>query len=187
MIQRNEIAEITFPVRIGVALAFKHAGHRIVGAPNKEIQVNLQVTRRMLAGFSIVALIAIVVGCTTPSSSMSPTGPTAVVASSAAAAVSFSPNPTPPPVCESPNLIVNNECVPPPPPPDGVPCSPGYWKNHESAFLAACGPASLLPGARFTSCPALMTALKCKGAEPGCGRHDAAAQLNTITACTESD
>ena len=149
--------------------------------------MNLQVTRRLLAGFSLVALIAIIVGCTTPSSSMSPTGPTAVVASSAAAAVNFSPNPNPP-VCDAPNVIINNECVPPPPPPPpGTPCSPGYWKNHEDAFDAACTAAAALPGDQFTTCDQLLTALKCKGSDASCGRHDAAAALNTITACTESD
>lgn len=142
--------------------------------------MNLQVTRRLLAGFSLVAMIAIVVGCTTPSSSLSPTGPTAVVASSAA--LSFSPNPST--VCELPSVLnpETNECeVPPPPPPPGVGCSPGYWKNHESAFLAACDD---VPG---WTCDALQTAITCKGSDASCRRNEAARALNEVSGCTESD
>ena len=152
--------------------------------------MNLQVTRRLLAGFSLVALIAIVVGCTTPSSSLSPTGPTAVVASSAAAAVSFSPNQDPPVTCVPPEVLnpTSGLCEkPPPPPPSGVGCSPGYWKNHESAFAASCGAAAAIAGDRFATCDDLWTALKCKGSDSSCGRNEAAGKLNTISGCTESD
>ena len=62
-------------------------------------------TRRILAGFSLVAALALVVACSAPSGSLSPTGPTATVAASAQSSVSFSPNPYIPP--------------PPPPPLDG--------------------------------------------------------------------
>jgi hypothetical protein len=154
-------------------------------APNKEIQVNLQVTRRLLAGLSLVAFA---VGCSSPSNSLSPTGPTAVVASTAAAAVSFSPNPDTPPVCEEGEVLNpdTNECeVPPPPPPPGVGCSPGYWKNHLTAFNASCSAAAAIPGDRFTTCGDLLTALKCKGSDASCGRNEAAGKLNTISGCTE--
>jgi hypothetical protein len=149
--------------------------------------VNLQVTRRLLAGLSLVTFV---VGCSAPSSSLSPTGPTAVVASTAAASVSFSPNPTtpPPPVCDE-GEVLNPETglceVPPPPPPPGVGCSPGYWKNHLTEFEASCTAAAAIPGDRFTSCDDLLTALKCKGSDASCGRNEAAGKLNTISGCTE--
>jgi hypothetical protein len=149
--------------------------------------VNLQVTRRLLAGLSLVAFV---VGCSAPSSSLSPTGPTAVVASNAAA-VSFSPNPAdppPPPVCDE-GEVLNPETglceVPPPPPPPGVGCSPGYWKNHLTEFNAACTAAADVAGDRFATCDDLLTALTCKGSDASCGRNEAAGVLNGVTGCTE--
>ena len=64
-----------------------------------------QMTRRVLAGFSLASAMAFVVACSGPSSSLSPTAPTAA---SAATGTSFSPNPTEPPP------------PPPPPPPEPV-------------------------------------------------------------------
>jgi len=78
----------------------------------------------------------------------------------------------------------------PTPPPTGTPCSPGYWKNHETHFNSVCGAAAALPGDVFTSCSSLLTAITCKGSEPGCTgerRQAAAAALNTVSGCTESD
>jgi hypothetical protein len=150
--------------------------------------VNLQVTRRLLAGLSLVAPMALVVACSTPSSSLSPTGPSAVVAANAHTAVSFSPNPGEPPVCEEGTVLnpATGECeVPPPPPPPGVGCSPGYWKNHLTEFNASCAAAAALPGDRFTDCDDLLTALTCKGSDASCGRNEAAGKLNTISGCTE--
>ena len=146
--------------------------------------MNLQVTRRLLAGFSLVAPLAFVIGCSAPSSSLSPTGPTAVVASSAAAAVSFSPNPT----CIEPEVYNpdTQQCeIPPPPPPPGVGCSPGYWKNHLTEFNASCADAAAIAGDRFDDCGDLMTALTCKGSDASCGRNEAAGKLNEISGCTE--
>jgi hypothetical protein len=171
-------------LRLTRAVAIRFRG------PNKEIPVNLQVTRRLLAGLSLVAPIALAVGCSAPSSSLSPTGPTAVVAASAQTAVSFSPNPDEP-VCGEGQVFdpIKNECVPvpPPPPPPGVGCSPGYWKNHLTEFNASCDAAAAVPGDRFTSCGDLLTALTCKGSDASCGRNEAAGLLNGVSGCTESD
>lgn len=71
------------------------------------------------------------------------------------------------------------------PPPDGVPCSPGYWKNHLTEFNQFCGAAAALPGDQFTTCQDLLTALTCRGSDASCGRSAAAAAMNTITGCTE--
>jgi hypothetical protein len=72
-------------------------------------------------------------------------------------------------------------------PPKGTPCSPGYWKNHKSAFEQYCGAAADLPGDQFTTCDQLYTALTCKGSDASCGRHAAASALNQVSGCTESD
>jgi hypothetical protein len=67
----------------------------------------------------------------------------------------------------------------PTPPPTGVPCSPGYWKNHESAFNAVCGQA-VFPG----GCAGLLEAITCNGGpQTGCTgtrRQAAAAALNAV-------
>ena len=76
----------------------------------------------------------------------------------------------------------NEGCEPPPPPP-GPGCSPGYWKNHESDFLRVCPAAAASSDAdAFDSCDELLTAITCKGSQPGCTgarRQAAAALLNT--------
>lgn len=77
-----------------------------------------------------------------------------------------------------------------PTPPEGTPCSPGYWKNHESAFTASCSAAAAIPGDAFATCGDLLTAITCTGNQPGCTgerRQAAAAALNTVSGCTESD
>ena len=75
---------------------------------------------------------------------------------------------------------------PPPPPPDGPPCSPGYWKNHETEFNAACQQAAdLYPNDAFASCSDIMTALTCRGSDASCKRSAAAALMNEVTGCTE--
>ena len=165
--------------------------------------MNLQVTRRLLAGLSLIVFSA---ACSGASNSLSPTGPTGVVAASSAA-VNFSPNPTEEPVCKEGEVLdpITGECKPPvteckegevrnevtgvcepPPPPPGIPCSPGYWKNHLTEFNASCAAAAaLFADDRFGSCGSLMTALTCKGSDASCGRNAAAGLLNTITGCTE--
>lgn len=72
------------------------------------------------------------------------------------------------------------------PPSDGVPCSPGFWKNHLDLFNQYCDAAAALPGDQFTTCAQLWTALTCRGSDAGCGRSAAAAALNTASGgCTE--
>lgn len=164
--------------------------------------MNLQVTRRLLAGLSLIVFSA---ACSGASNSLSPTGPTGVVAASSAA-VNFSPNPTEEPVCKE-GEVLNPEtglcevpppeckegevlnpdtkvCEPPPPPP-GVGCSPGFWKNHVTDFNAACTAAAAVTGDRFNSCGDLWTALTCKGSDASCGRNEAAGVLNGVSGCTE--
>ena len=59
----------------------------------------------------------------------------------------------------------------------GTPCSPGYWKNHESQFNLYCDAAG--------DCNQLWTAINCKGANATCGRSAAADALNAVSGCTE--
>ena len=73
----------------------------------------------------------------------------------------------------------------PSPPPPGIPCSPGFWKNHLSLFNQYCQAAADLPGDQFTTCSELLTALTCKGSDASCGRSAAAAALNTVSGCRE--
>ncbi|MCC7178506.1 MAG: hypothetical protein IT177_08955 [Acidobacteria bacterium] len=105
--------------------------------------MNLYSTR-LLTAISLAGALAFVAACSGPSSSLSPTGPSATTASSATGGANFSPNPSepppPPPPCEPPNEIdpTTGECVPPPPPPPPPPgdegCTPGYWKNHTDSW-----------------------------------------------------
>jgi hypothetical protein len=64
-------------------------------------------------------------------------------------------------------------------PPKGTPCSPGYWKNHRSAFDQWCGQVS------GWNCDQLWTAVNCKGRNSDCRRSEAAAALNEVSDCTE--
>ena len=75
--------------------------------------MNPQMTRRLLTGFSLAAALALVVACSAPSSSLSPTSPTAAVGASAQSAVNFSPNPVV--TCTPPEVLnpVTNQCEPP--------------------------------------------------------------------------
>lgn len=73
----------------------------------------------------------------------------------------------------------------PTPTPTGIPCSPGYWKNHEAHFNSVCAAAAALPGDPFTTCDQLVAALTCKGDDASCGRSLAASALNTVSGCTE--
>lgn len=61
----------------------------------------------------------------------------------------------------------------------GTPCSPGFWKNHESEFNFWC---SQVPG---WTCADLWTAINCKGSDASCKRSAAAAALNAVSGCTE--
>ena len=70
-------------------------------------------------------------------------------------------------------------------PSKGTPCSPGYWKNHKTAFNQYCQAAADLPGDQFTTCDQLWTAITCKGSNESCGRSAAAAALNQVSGCTE--
>ena len=140
--------------------------------------MNLSLSR-LLTGVAIAGSIAFVSACS-GAASMSPTGPSASVSATAAssAGASFTINPD----C---TLFPNEPGCEPPPPPPGVPCSPGYWKNHLTEFNAYCSAAAARPGDAFATCNDLMTALTCKGSSESCGRHTAAALLNTVSGCTE--
>ena len=71
-------------------------------------------------------------------------------------------------------------------PEEGVPCSPGYWKNHLTEFNQYCQAAvNLDANDRFASCDDLLTALTCRGANDTCGRSAAAALLNRVSGCFE--
>jgi hypothetical protein len=73
--------------------------------------------------------------------------------------------------------------------PPGVPCSPGFWKNHPEDFGGACGDAAALAGflgiTQLDSCDELLAAVKCKGADATCLRSLAASLLNTVSGCEE--
>ncbi|HET9252992.1 MAG TPA: hypothetical protein VFP58_12835 [Candidatus Eisenbacteria bacterium] len=72
------------------------------------------------------------------------------------------------------------------PPSEGTPCSPGYWKNHESEFNQYCqAAADLDPNDAFATCSDIYTALTCKGKDSDCKRSAAAALMNRLTGCTE--
>jgi len=124
----------------------------------------------LAAPAALVAALALVVASCAQQSE-SPVAPSGV----RAGALNQDPGTEPPP-----------EPTPEPtPPPTGIPCSPGYWKNHEAHFNSVCAAAAALPGDAFTSCSGLLTALTCKGSDASCGRSAAAAALNTISSCTE--
>ena len=117
---------------------------------------------------AVAALCLVIVAC---SDSSSPVSPRSVTAGGSA----IDPEPTP---------------TPTPTPTPGVGCSPGYWKNHESHFNSVCSAAAALPGDAFSSCAQLLTAITCTGNEDGCTgarRQAAAAALNTVSGCTETD
>jgi hypothetical protein len=143
-----------------------------------------------------MAMLAIVaVACSGSSPFQSPTGPTGVAAttaSSSAVSGAMEDGPAPCPAVsgttqDTPEPEPEPCEPPPPPPPPGIPCSPGYWKNHETEFNGACAAAAALEDDRFVTCGDLLTALTCKGSDASCGRHAAAALLNEITGCTEDD
>ncbi|HTM30420.1 MAG TPA: hypothetical protein VL263_03920 [Vicinamibacterales bacterium] len=142
---------------------------------------------RLLTG-AILATALVVAACSGTSPSMSPTAPTAS-ASSASAGANFSPNPdTCDPAtdtCSCTDFPSQPHCQPPPP--EGTPCSPGYWKTHETAFATSCSAAAAVPGDRFTTCDQLFAALTCKGSDASCGRHEASSALNTVSGCVETD
>ena len=68
----------------------------------------------------------------------------------------------------------------PSPTPAPIGCSPGYFKNHQSAWVGTC-----CDNEGQRSCSELLSALTCKGADATCGRSAAAAYLNACTGCTE--
>jgi hypothetical protein len=131
--------------------------------------------RRSLFNFAAPAVLAavlalIVVSCAQQSES--PVAPSLVRGGSFNTDVPPEPDPSPTPT------------------PTGTPCSPGYWKNHESAFTTYCSAAAAIAGDAFATCGDLLTAITCTGNEPGCTgarRQAAAAALNTVSGCTESD
>ena len=90
--------------------------------------------------------------------------------------------------CADPGCATDPACVKNPPP-EGTPCSPGYWKNHQSAFSGACEAAANYDlSDQFGSCSDLWTAITCTGNQSGCTgarRQAAAALLNTVSGCTE--
>lgn len=78
------------------------------------------------------------------------------------------------------------DCKTPPPPPNGIPCSPGFWKNHPAQFAEVCQEAAdLFLLDPFTTCDDLFTALTCPGRDSTCGRSAAAALLNQVSGCVE--
>ena len=62
---------------------------------------------------------------------------------------------------------------------EGIPCSPGYWRNHPDDFNATC---VLVSG---WTCQELLTAVTCKGSDASCRRQAAASALNAVNDCTE--
>jgi hypothetical protein len=79
------------------------------------------------------------------------------------------------------------DCKKPPPP--GVPCSPGFWKNHPDEFNAACDDAATLAASlgitRLDTCGELLDAVSCRGSDASCLRSLAASLLNTVSSCQE--
>jgi hypothetical protein len=75
------------------------------------------------------------------------------------------------------------------PPPNGVPCSPGFWKNHPVDFAGACGAAATLASTQgivaLDTCDELLAAVSCRGADATCLRSLAASLLNTVSGCVE--
>jgi len=69
------------------------------------------------------------------------------------------------------------------PPPKGEPCSPGFWKRHQSLWNFIGSP--FCGGADQPTCEDLLTALECRGSDSSCGRSAAAGYLNSLTDCTE--
>jgi hypothetical protein len=71
-------------------------------------------------------------------------------------------------------------------PPPGIPCSPGFWKNHLTAFNAVCqAAADSTQDTRLDTCGELFAAVSCKGADATCLRSVAAALLNAVSGCQE--
>jgi hypothetical protein len=62
----------------------------------------------------------------------------------------------------------------------GIPCSPGYWKNHQSQWVGIYCDVAGAP-----ACADLLKALTCRGSDSSCGRSAAAEYLNGLTQCTE--
>jgi len=148
----------------------------------------------------LVACALLVVACTSQTSSLSPLGPTGV-ASSAALDGDGSREICNDKVdndadklidCADPDCAEDAFCKtppPPPPPPTGIPCSPGFWKNHPGDFNEWCDEAAAIAGDPFSSCAELLTAISCNGGpKTGCtgeNRQAAATALNTVSGCTE--
>jgi hypothetical protein len=90
--------------------------------------------------------------------------------------------------CADSDCSEDPSCKTPPPPP-GIPCSPGYWKNHTSDFNEWCDEAAAIAGDPFTSCAQIWTAITCNGGPKndctGARRQAAATALNTVSGCTE--
>jgi hypothetical protein len=126
------------------------------------------------------ALALIAASCSQQSES--PVAPSAVRGVSGGTLGQFTPNPDPIPTTEPP---------PEPTPPPGIPCSPGFWKNHPDDFADACPAAAALLGDEFASCDDLLEAITCNGGpKTGCTgerRQAAATALNQVSGCTESD
>ena len=155
-----------------------------------------------LIAMAMLAIVAVACSGSSPfQSPTSPSGVAATAASSSGVAGVMQDEPTPCPAvagtledgpvdpipCEPPDPGCDPEKENCEPPPTGTPCSPGYWKNHETEFAGACGAAAALEDDSFGTCGDLLTALTCKGSDAACGRHAAAALLNEITGCTEED
>ena len=128
----------------------------------------MKLGKLVAAAAAAAALCLVIVACGNSSSPVSP-------GSLTAAGSAIDPEPTP---------------TPTPTPPPGEGCSPGYWKNHLTHFNQVCGAAAALTGDAFATCGDLLTAITCTGNEVGCTgarRQAAAAALNTVSGCTETD
>lgn len=142
----------------------------------------------------LVACALFVVACTSQTSSLNPLGPTGV------GSLALSDVPTESCTdgqdndgdklidCADSDCSEDPSCKTPPPPP-GIPCSPGYWKNHTSDFNEWCDEAAAIAGDPFTSCAQIWTAITCNGGPKndcsGARRQAAATALNTVSGCTE--
>jgi hypothetical protein len=86
--------------------------------------------------------------------------------------------------CKDPDCATDPACKVPPP--SGIPCSPGFWKNHPDDFNEFCDEAAASTlDPRLDTCAELLAAVTCKGADATCLRSAAAALLNAVSGCQE--
>jgi hypothetical protein len=110
--------------------------------------MTLLMTRYGFGSLALIGALTLAACSGSPAASMSPTGPSGAVGSTA----SFNPNPDePPPPCETSTSINNDTepCEPPPPPPPpplgDQGCTPGYWKANVKKGAGEWTQAGLAP------------------------------------------